>query len=705
MRLRWAFIRLFSCAVVCAICIGTARAGDAGVRAACAGAASGADAGSNGAAADTLYWAPEILVEADRIRPDTDAYHHSGFVALIDMRRHRDRMEDIPSVLARSVGLRVKQYGGLGGFATLSIRGSSSSQVQVFMDGVPLNDAYTGVADLADFSPDGLERIEVFRGFGPAVFGSSAIGGAVNLVTGRDAVRSAAGGTASVRALASAGSFGTRRYLLAVAAPLRFADINGSVSRQRTDGAFTFHDDNATEENPYDDVISERMNNDFTRWNITGRLGLHIPGFTDVSINYHSVVREGGVPGIGTNQSTVARSERDRRLAYCKIEPEPLFAKRLHLGATGYYSRAAERFTDPGSDIALVSQQTDNRITYHGGSIRSQLFTPVLPLSASLFFEGRKDRFHPVSHLPQTVIGPDRLRETQTLSVSGDCWLLEGRIALNAAIRHQWHGNEFYDEPRFPWLPPTPAGTVRRHDRSPSFGVRIHPASALTIKGNWGRYHRPPTFFELFGNLGSVTGAADLENETGLNRDIGVIVSAERFLAIERPFIELVYCSNTVENLILFFPNSQRTVKPRNIGSASIEGFELSVSGSLGASLAVAGNYTYLDSRDTGPVPKNNGNELAGRPRHDASCSFVFERSRWSLAYDLQYISANFLDRANHTRVPARSIHNLGLGLTMHEYGALLMIEVRNIADSQVSDIYGYPLPGRSFYTTLSVHP
>ncbi|MCK4236321.1 MAG: TonB-dependent receptor, partial [Candidatus Krumholzibacteria bacterium] len=132
---------------------------------------------------DTLFWGPEIIVEAKRILPDDEIFNRSNFVVLIDLGKRKDRIEDIASILSRTVGVRVKQYGGLGSFATMSIRGSSSNQVQLYMDGVPLNDAYTGTANLADLPLGDVQRIEIFRGFSPTNFGSSAIGGTVNLVT------------------------------------------------------------------------------------------------------------------------------------------------------------------------------------------------------------------------------------------------------------------------------------------------------------------------------------------------------------------------------------------------------------------------------------------------------------------------------------------------------------------------------------------
>ncbi len=656
---------------------------------------------TNSNVADTLFWAPEIIVNAHRVTPQADLFNRSGFVALIDVERHRDRMEDVPMVLSRSVGVRVKQYGGLGSFATVSIRGSSSNQVQIYMDGVPLNDAYTGIADISDLALGNLKRIEVFRGFSPTAYGSSSIGGTINLVT--RGAESIDGSTAvpAIEALASAGSFSTRRYMLTLASRMSLARLHGHISHVQSDGSFTFYDDNATGENPLDDETAARVNSDFSRWNFTGRLGLAVPGFNTASLNYDVITREGGVPGLGSNQSSTARSERERRLLYAKLEPLPILSRRLHLDATGYYSWTAERFDDPAGDIGLTKQKIDNRITFYGGNMRSKLFVPVIPLSLDLFFEGRKDRFHPVSHLPSTTVGPDRLRETQTLAISGDLWLLGERLVFTAGARHQWHENEFYDEPHLPWLPPTPQGTVSRHTQTPSFGFRVNPASFLTIKGNWGRYYRLPTFFELFGNIGSVTGEAGLENEKGLNRDVGLILSTDRLWILGHPFLELVYLYNEVDNLILFFPNSQYTVKPRNIGSAVIQGFECAASWRLPGSLAVSGNYSYLNGTDTSPIPHYNGNELAARPAHEASCMVELDRKRWSLTYDLHYIGSNYLDRANKKEVPARDIHNLALRIKFHEIGILLLIEGRNLGNNQISDVSGYPLPGRSFYTTI----
>jgi outer membrane receptor protein involved in Fe transport len=332
-----------------------------------------------------------------------------------------------------------------------------------------------------------------------------------------------------------------------------------------------------------------------------------------------------------------------------------------------------------------------------------KFLAPVLPMALDLFFEGKKDRYHPVSLLPVTIQGPDRLRRMRTFSFSGDLSLADDRLVLTAGARHEWSENEFYDEPFMPWLPPTPLGKTEREELSPHGGFRFQPFPWVTLKGNIGEHYRVPTFFELFGNRGNVTGAPDLENETGTNRDIGVIFSHERFLCVERPFLEIAYMHNDVENLILFFPNSQRTMRPKNIGSARMRGIELSLSGTFYRSIRFAGNYSYLDGEDTGPIPYYNGNELAGRPAHQGALEIELTRRLWSVLYEWNHIGSNYLDRANREEVPERNIHNVSVTLRHPRHGITLTVEGRNIGDRRISDVSGYPLPGRSIYATLKL--
>jgi outer membrane cobalamin receptor len=107
----------------------------------------------------------------------------------------------------------IRAYGGAGSLAEPSIRGFGPGQVLVLLDGVPLNNVALGQADLSTISLNGVERIEVLRGPFAALAGSGALGGVINIVSGR--ARPAATvryGGAGERRLSVSGGTGAASY-------------------------------------------------------------------------------------------------------------------------------------------------------------------------------------------------------------------------------------------------------------------------------------------------------------------------------------------------------------------------------------------------------------------------------------------------------------------------------------------------------------
>ncbi len=647
---------------------------------------------------------PPIIVTAKRPDARSDVTTRPGFVALVDMTARAGRVEDLPSVLSQLVGVRVTQYGGLGSFATVSIRGSSSSQVRTFLDGMPIDDPYLGVTNLSDLPLGGVERIEVYRGFSPPQLGGSAIGGAVSLVTRDDAGTSSSRGKFfdALEAAASAGSFDTRRENASLwlrPGPLR---IFAHGTYERSQGDFDFEDDNGTPFNPEDDEVATRVNNDFEGWNGIVRVSGDVPRVAEASVAYYDASREQGVPGLGSFQSTTARSDRRRQMAQARLEGVPLFAnKQLRWWTNGFYQHANEQFSEPGPGIGLIPQDTDNTIDTYGGSARTRWIVPWIPVALEGTYLGQKEQFHPINYLPTTVEGPDRWRHATTWSLGADVYLLKQTLVLTATERWEQNTDEFWDPPRFPWLPPTPQGVTEHATDTPSFGLRYQPREWLAIKANAGRYYRMPTFLELFGNTGSVTGSSELVPETGENRDVGVVLSFARAGAFRSLFLEVSRFDNKAENLILFFPNSQYTVKPTNIGASRIRGWEVSAAAAWNAFEFAAG-YTYLDTEDTGDIPAYYGNELPSRPQDDVNASLAYTWRAFRATYELHYMSANWLDRYNQRETPSRDLHNLILLVRTPADGLSFTIEGMNLTDERPVDVAGYPLPGRSVFTTLN---
>lgn len=107
----------------------------------------------------------------------------------------RTQTQELVQLLSRQAGVEFAQAGGPGAQASIFVRGANSSQVLVLVDGVRMNSALSGGPVLGGVALDTIERIEISRGNLAALYGSSAIGGVVQIFTRAPAGTSA---TASV---------------------------------------------------------------------------------------------------------------------------------------------------------------------------------------------------------------------------------------------------------------------------------------------------------------------------------------------------------------------------------------------------------------------------------------------------------------------------------------------------------------------------
>lgn len=99
----------------------------------------------------------------------------------------RASVQSINDLLKLAVGVDVRQRGGFGIQTDISIDGSTFDQITLLLNGVNINNPQTG-HNAADFpvSLNDIERIEILEGAASRVYGASAFGGAINIVTRND---------------------------------------------------------------------------------------------------------------------------------------------------------------------------------------------------------------------------------------------------------------------------------------------------------------------------------------------------------------------------------------------------------------------------------------------------------------------------------------------------------------------------------------
>ncbi|MFA0012614.1 TonB-dependent receptor [Vibrio lentus] len=90
--------------------------------------------------------------------------------------------KSLVDVLKRVPGVEVSQSGGRGHSASVFMRGYNSDQVLFLVDGVRIDSAAGGIN--FNHIPVGIiERVEVIRGSGGALYGSDAVAGVINVIT------------------------------------------------------------------------------------------------------------------------------------------------------------------------------------------------------------------------------------------------------------------------------------------------------------------------------------------------------------------------------------------------------------------------------------------------------------------------------------------------------------------------------------------
>lgn len=142
----------------------------------------------------------EVMVQG---KTEKKKMETSGFaVSVIETKEASLRNLTTNELLDRSVGVRVRQNGGVGSSVEYNLNGMSGSAIGIFIDGIEAS-TYGRSFNLNNIPPSMIERIEVYKGVLPAHLSGNYIGGAINVVMKKDASMN------NITVAASYGSFGT----------------------------------------------------------------------------------------------------------------------------------------------------------------------------------------------------------------------------------------------------------------------------------------------------------------------------------------------------------------------------------------------------------------------------------------------------------------------------------------------------------------
>lgn len=638
------------------------------------------------------YATDEVVVTAPAAEGSDPERDSPAMVTVSGRSEFEGRAATVAEVIAATPGATVRTLGGLGDYTEVSLRGANASQIEVYLDGMLLNDASGGAVDLAGIPLAQAQSIEVWRGGTPARFGGNAIGGAVNI---RTLDFGASGGAAGI----GYGSFNTVRAEGLRRLSLGRSRLLLSAGYSSAENDFRFMSDNGTAYNDTDDFWTRRRNDAFRSLNALAKFRMPLGESSFLDISEHIISNDKELPGVDIVQDSKATLATVRNLLQLRLAVAPFLRDALEFEPSLSHIHTREHYRDTDNSVGWGAQdniyQTD----------RLHLALPLTTVSEKHFAitltpETSREWFRPDYRL-QTAIPLSCDRERYAAVLDGSARFFRERLTLTGSLSRERSHSSFAGQP-------SPQNTVTPGPRTylltnRHLGTKYALGKHLALRANYGDVTRVPGFPELFGDRGTTVSNPDLKPEHTFRRDIGI-----RGGGASGPMaatLECAYFSTLNRNLIQWYMNDAGFLFADNVGESYIRGTELIGTLRIGRVLSCAGNWTFQRSRVT--VEENViyvGKQLPNRPDGYGNLRIElplrFAAPFWNVSRKGEY----YLDRANqaHMRYPGRTIHDIGVTVPLSGGRRRITVEARNVTGEHTFDTEGMPLPGRAISCTMT---
>lgn len=556
-----------------------------------------------------------------------------------------DALRDIP-------GIAVSRSGGLGGQTEVRLRGSESNQTLVLIDGVEVNDPDGDFFNFNSLLSLQVERIEVLRGPQSVLYGSSAIGGVINIVTEK-ADQPLQGGV-----FAEVGSFSSQQVAANLGSQGEGYDILVSGSHLETDGISAGSEERGNDENDGARNTTLMLKGgvqplDNLAFNIVARYVDEQNEFDDF---------------FGGTERPVVDADKDLNSEQYFVRGEAKLALLEgaweHQLSGSFYNLDNDTFSNGVKDFSSEAESTE--LTYQSNYFFSTPQWGIDEHTLTVLVEHKVD---------EAQSGFFAKNEIENTGLSGIYGVTVGeRLFLSAGGRYDYN-DEFENTTTYRF---TGAYVME------SWGTRFHSSVGKAIKN--------PTLTELFGFAGDFRGNPNLEPEQSTGWDIGV----EQAFWSGRLTADVTYFSNRIEDIIL---GSGRSVENLN-GESELDGVEVMLTARLWDDLDMIGAYTYTDAEDP------DGNELVRRAEHIASLTvnYRFLDNRANLNLGIRY-NGDQVDDAFDPITFDRTLVELDSFTLVDVNGAYQLndnIEVfgriENLFDENYEEVLGYGGIERGFY-------
>jgi len=589
-------------------------------------------------------------------------------------------------------GVNLKDYGGIGGLKTASVRGLGANHLAVLYDGVQINDTQNGQIDLGRLNLENVQDISLYNGQSPEIcvparsFASASV---LYIKTIRPNLTAAK--PYQVLLGLKGGSFGlvnpyaqwqqriSNRWSFIINSYLENANgrYNYKIKGDGSDSSVTRTDADLS--------VQEADGALYWTKSDSNKFNLHL--------NYYNSER--GVPGAVVFYNPTSNERLWNKDVFIQSGYEHLWRSSLHLLINTKLSQDYIRYTNP--DFLNSQGGLDERYTqrefYQSAALSYHLLQNwEIGYSADVSFSGLDANLYQFAY-------PTRFSLLNVLASNFNIgkWRFQGDL-LNTHISEQVKTGQV-----------APPHTVF----SPTLMATYQPFASpdLQLRAFYKDIFRYPTFDEQY--YFAITGPRIVKPEYVKQYDVGVT-----YRKALNSFFDYVTFSadgyyNHVTNKIIALPNpdpSKTTII--NLGKVDIKGVDIGIktqtktAGGWRGTLSV--NYTYQDAIDvTDPISSDYNQQIPYTPKNTLAANGGVDYKSVGIYYNLVLSSSRYYLSENlpQNLVNGYSVSDVSLIYQFKIDGlpAVFSAHADNLFNQQYVIVQSYPMPGRSYLLSFQI--
>ena len=628
----------------------------------------------------------------------------SAFNAVaVDTKELQNTTKNLSDALAKALGMKLRESGGVGSDMQLMLDGFSGKHVKVFIDGVPQEGVGSSFG-LNNIPVNFADRIEVYKGVVPVGFGTDAIGGVINIVTNKKRRRW------FLDASYSYGSFNTHK------SNVNFGQTFKNGFTYEINAFQNYSDNDYHIEAPVEDFETGRIDRDkkvrVKRFNdtyhneaIVGKVGVVDKKWADrlmLGFTYSNMYQD---IQTGVRQDIVYGQKHRKghslmpSLEYYKRN---LFAKGLDVALTVNYNKNLTTNVDtasykynwygdrkllnsPGEQSYQHSRADNNNwngtftANYRLGKMHMLTFNHVL----NTFSRSN------TSLLAKEEQSDAITKETRK-NISGVSYRLMPSETWNLSVFGKYY-NQFVAGPVATDANQNDYVRTTRSVSSIGYGAAgtyfILPG--LQAKLSYEKAYRLPTIEEMFGNEDLEMGDIGIRPENSDN--VNLNLSYNRTFGRHSVYVEggLVYrnTKDYIQRNITDLSGGKSAATYINYGKVLTKGYNISARYGFGKWVSVGGNFTQMDVRDNMKTSISGSAENIAYKERMPNLPYIFADSDvtfyWrdlgrkgnalTVSYDNQYLhsftyySSKIGSNKGDYVVPSQFSHNLSLSYSLRD--------------------------------------